>query len=328
MTNLLVPVNQYFVQTDSRTSHADRMCFSSTMAMGIKYLWPSSLSGSNADDDYLRTVLKYGDTTSATAQVLAAAAYQVKATFHKNGNLRALKDRLAAGLPVPVGFLHHGPASNPRGGGHWVLLIGMTDTHGIFHDPYGELDNVNGGYPRRGVGGNKVSYSWKNWLPRWEVDGPGSGWFMDLRKVEETKPKPVVEPFENTWKGVKAAAARLGATYPEVVAAQWALESGWGKHTSGKNNFFGIKGTPGTTTTTKEFLNGKWVTISDTFKDYDTPVACINDLITLWYKDYKGFRGVNRAANWEKCCQLLRKEGYATDPNYPDLLIRLILENN
>ena len=36
----------------------------------------------------------------------------------------------------------------------------------------------------------------------------------------------------NSWDGVIGAAKRAGAKYPECVAAQWALESGWGKHTS------------------------------------------------------------------------------------------------
>jgi hypothetical protein len=329
MTDILLPVNQYYLQTDSRTAHADRMCFASSMAMGIKYLWPQSLLGSNADDDYLRTVLKYGDTTNASAQIRAAADYNVRATFHRNGSLQSLRDRLASGLPVPVGFLHHGPASAPRGGGHWALLIGLTETHGIFHDPYGELDNVNGGYPRRGVGGRAVRYTLRNWLPRWEVEGRGTGWFMDLRRIEVAQPKPVSEVrYAANWKAVEAVARQEGATWPQVVAAQWALESGRGKFLSGKNNFFGIKGSPGTSKETKEFLNGKWLTITDTFKDYPTPEACIKDLIRLWYEDYRGFKGVNRATSWEECCRLLQKEGYATDPTYPQKLIKLIKENS
>ena len=329
MTDTILNVPQYYPQTDSRTSHADRMCFSSSCAMAIKYLWPQALSGSNADDDYLRTVLKYGDTTNPAAQVRAAADYNVRAVFHRNGSPQSLRDRLKAGLPVPVGFLHQGPASAPRGGGHWVLVIGLTDTHVIVHDPYGELDNVNGGYPRRGVGGKAVRYSLKNWLPRWEVEGKGTGWFMDVRRVEAT-PKPVAQKarYEASWKAVERVASDCGAKWPQVVAAQWALESGWGKFPSGKNNFFGIKGSPGTTKETKEFLNGKWVTIKDTFKDYNTPEECIQHLITLWYADYKGYEGVNRATSWEECCRLLQREGYATDPTYPQKLIKLIKEHS
>ena len=328
MTDIILNVPQYYLQVDSRTAHADRMCFSSSMAMAIKYLWPQALLGFNADDDYLRTVLKYGDTTNPTAQVRAAADYNVRAVFHRNGSLQSLRDRLSAGLPVPVGFLHQGPASAPRGGGHWVLVVGLTDTHVVVHDPYGELDNVNGGYPQRGKGGREERYSLKNWLPRWEVEGKGTGWFMDVRRVQVTpKPAPQKPKYETSWKAVERVAGDCGATWPQVVAAQWALESGWGKHVSGKFNFFGIKGTPGTSKETKEFLNGKWVTITDTFKDYPTPETCIEDLIRLWYKDYKGFKGVNRAASWEECCQLLQREGYATDPTYPQKLSKLILEH-
>jgi hypothetical protein len=326
--DIILNVGQYYLQLDSRTAHADRMCFSSTMAMAIKYLWPQALLGSNADDDYLRTVLKYGDTTNPAAQVRAASDYNVRAVFHRNGSLQSLRDRLYGGLPVPVGFLHQGPASAPRGGGHWVLVIGITDTHVVIHDPYGELDNVNGGYPRRGVGGKAVRYSLKNWLPRWEVEGKGTGWFMDVRRVEVAA-KPIAQKprYEASWKAVERIAGDCGAKWPQVVAAQWALESGWGKHVSGKFNFFGIKGTPGTSHETKEFLNGRWVTITDTFKDYQTPEACIEDLIRLWYKDYKGFKGVNRATSWEECCKLLQREGYATDPTYPQKLITLIKQN-
>lgn len=321
----VLKVSQYYLQTDSATKHGDRMCFSSTMAMAIKYLKPKALLGSNADDDYLRTVLKFGDTTQFTSQVRAASEYDVKATFYKNGTRSILEKELSAGYPVPCGILHHGPAHAPKGGGHWLLVIGLTDTHVICHDPYGELDNANGGYPQPGKGGKSVAYTWKNWSKRWMVEGNGSGWYITVRDAAP-QPKPVI--FSNTWNGVKQAAAAAGAKWPEVVAAQWALESGFGKHTSGKNNFFGIKGTPGTTKTTSEFLSGKWVTIKDTFKDYDTPQACIEHLVSLWYKDYKDYKGVNRALSAEECCRLLQKEGYATDPTYPQKLITLIKENN
>ena len=43
-----------------------------------------------------------------------------------------------------------------------------------------------------------------------------------------------MKAFPNTWEGIEGAAKEAGAKFPEVVAAQWALESGYGKHTSGK----------------------------------------------------------------------------------------------
>lgn len=326
---LFVEVPQYYLQVDSRTAHADRMCFSSTIAMAIKFLKPKALLGSNADDDYLRTVLRYGDTTFVAAQQKAIRDYGLDSRFTTKASFGDLQRILSEGRPVPVPFLHHGPPSTPFGGGHWVLLTGLTETHARFHDPYGELDNVNGGYPRPGVGGKNVLYTLRNWLPRWNHGG--QAWLLDVFDPAPTPNAPEIAQvpgYNADWASVRAIARHFGAKFPQAVAAQWAIESGFGEHQSGKNNFFGIKGTPGTTKSTREFLNGKWVTISDTFKDYPSPQANIEDLIRLWYKDYRGFLGVNRASSWEECCELLRKEGYATDPSYVDKLKTIIKQQN
>ena len=327
---VLLDVKQYYPQTDSATGHGDRMCFSSTCAMAIKFLRPDALKGSNADDDYLRTVLKYGDTTSSTSQIKACQQYGVLASFYQKGTKQSLLNELKAGYPVAVGILHKGHVSNPVGGGHWMLLIGDDGTNGIFHDPYGEMDNVNGGYVKVGSGGKEVKYSWKNWLQRWEVEGSGTGWFMTFRPVQQTRPAAVkAQPIalvDNTWKGVIAAATQAGAKYPEVVAAQWVLESGYGKHTSGKNNYFGLKG-EGSERETKEFINGQWITIRAGFIDFPDLQTCVSYLVDRWYRDYKNYKGVNRAVSREDCARLLQKEGYATDPSYPEKLIRLMSEN-
>ena len=301
------------------------MCFSSTCAMAVKYLRPDALKGSNADDDYLRTVLKYGDTTVSTSQVKACQQYGVFATFYQKGTKQALINELKAGYPVAVGILHKGHASNPVGGGHWMLLIGDDGEHGIFHDPYGEMDNVNGGYVTIGSGGKDVSYSWHNWLKRWEVEGKGTGWFMTFRPMSP-QPKAVAA---NTWAGVMTAAKLAGAKFPQVVAAQWALESGYGKHTSGKNNYFGIKGKDGegTLVSTTEFVGGMEIKVDAWFKDYPSLFECVQDLVNKWYRDYKNYKGVNRASSAEECARLLVVEKYATDPAYADKLIRILREH-
>ena len=300
------------------------MCFSSTCAMAIKYLRPDALKGSNADDDYLRTVLKYGDTTLSTSQIKACQQYGVFASFYQKGTKQALLNELKAGFPVAVGILHKGHVSNPVGGGHWMLLIGDDGEHGIFHDPYGEMDNVNGGYVKVGSGGKEVEYTWHNWLKRWEVEGKGTGWFMTFRPTNTPQP---AAPVANTWKGVIAAASKAGAKFPQVVAAQWALESGYGKHTSGKNNFFGLKG-EGSERETKEFINGQWVTIKAGFIDFPDLQTCVTYLVDRWYRDYQRFKGVNRASSAEECARLLVVEKYATDPAYADKLIRILREND
>jgi len=317
---VLLQVKQYYPQTDSATGHGDRMCFSSTCAMAIKYLCPDALKGSNADDDYLRTVLKYGDTTEYKSHIKACQQYGILATFYQKGTKQALINELKNGYPVATGILHKGPATAPRGGGHWMLLIGDDGERGVFHDPYGEMDNVNGGYVTIGSNGSSVRYSWKNWLKRWEVEGSGTGWFMTFRPVNTPQS---IASVANTWEGVITAASKAGAKFPEVVAAQWALESGWGKHTSGTNNYFGLKGS-GTDHETKEFIDGKWITITAGFINFPDLQSCVSYLVQRWYKDYKNYKGVNRATSIEECCQLLVKEGYATDPNYSSKLVNII----
>lgn len=131
--------------------------------------------------------------------------------------------------------------------------------------------------------------------------------------------------FENSWDGVKAAATASGALYPDLVAAQWALESGWGKSTSGKNNYFGIKG-PGTLATTQEVINGKTITIQDEFIDFRSLGECVEYLVDRWHRDWKEYKGTNNAKNRDDAARWLVKENYATDPAYAEKLIKLMNE--
>jgi hypothetical protein len=126
-----------------------------------------------------------------------------------------------------------------------------------------------------------------------------------------------------TWDVVVKTAKEAGAKFPECVAAQWALESGWGQHTSGKNNYFGLKGS-GSTVETKEFINGQWITIKAGFIDFPDLQTCVSYLVDRWYKDYGHFKGVNRATSRNECARLLVKEGYATDPDYATKLIQIM----
>ena len=137
-----------------------------------------------------------------------------------------------------------------------------------------------------------------------------------------TKPKPVVNN-DNNWDGIYAAAKKAGAKFPECVCAQWALESGWGKHFSGTWNAFGLKGS-GSTVSTQEFINGQWITIKAGFLDFPDLATCVTYLVDRWYKDFGRFKGVNRAQSRNECCELLVKEGYATDPNYSTKLIQIL----
>ena len=159
-----------------------------------------------------------------------------------------------------------------------------------------------------------------------------SEWIQTWRDpaIEEDPEVPIVLPGKeppNSWGGIQAAARKAGAKFPEVVAAQWALESAWGSHTSGEFNVFGIKAAgnePYTTCTTWEHYDGKNVTIEAKFKDFDSIQDCVNQLVEQWYFDYKSYKGVNRAETVEECCKLLVQEGYATDVHYASKLMRII----
>jgi len=161
-----------------------------------------------------------------------------------------------------------------------------------------------------------------DWLQEQLTDEQLDGFASRYRKKEESR-EPAKESFSNTWEGIYAAAQRAGAKFPACVAAQWALESDWGQHTSGKNNFFGLKGS-GSIVDTQEFIDGKWITIKAGFIDFPDLYTCVTYLVERWYKDYSRYKGVNRASNRNECAKLLVSEGYATDLTYSEKLIKIM----
>ena len=170
---------KYFPQRDSATTHAHRMCFSSSCAMMADYVNPNAIQVSEQEDDYYMKnyVFRYGDTTDSSAQIKALRELKVNATFRQNLSQAGIESQINKGIPVPVGILHHGHVSAPKGGGHWVCIIGYDKAAGqyIVHDPYGELDLVNGGY-YGSTNGASMRYSYANFNKRWMVDGMGTGW--------------------------------------------------------------------------------------------------------------------------------------------------------
>ena len=168
---------KYFPQRDSATTHAHRMCFSSSCAMAADYVKPSAIQVSEQEDDYYMRnyVFRHGDTTEAPAQIAALRDLGIKATFRQNLDEKDVKAQIDKNIPVPLGILHHGHVSAPRGGGHWVCLIGYDDAaqQYIVHDPYGELDLTNGGY-YGSTNGSKMRYSYKNFDKRWMANADGS----------------------------------------------------------------------------------------------------------------------------------------------------------
>lgn len=116
---------------------------------------------------------------------------------------------------------------------------------------------------------------------------------------------------------------------PSLTIAQAILESGWGKSGLAKNsnNLFGIKAGSSWKAAkrlypTKEFLNGKWVTVQAFFREYSTFKGSIKDHNDLLLRPR--YKKVISSTNYKEACHEIWKAGYATDPNYPKLLISII----
>lgn len=132
------------------------------------------------------------------------------------------------------------------------------------------------------------------------------------------------------WNWVVDQARKAGAQYPELIAAQFMLESGRGLNVSGTHNYFGLKTTAtdpeSTWLETSEWKDGKWVRVMAPFKNFDSPEAAIKYLSRLWYKDFGAYKGANNAQDINGAIQVLVNGGYATDPEYAEKLLKILQE--
>jgi len=165
----------YQSQNDNASGTGYRECFSSSCAMVAMYYGKVV-----SDDAYNLIRQRYGDSTDAQAQIRALRSLGLEANFVSNGTTCDIRQAIDAGRPVPVGWLHKGHVSAPRGGGHYSVIIGYTKDAWIVHDPNGPAKLVPGGY-ENSFNGASQSYSFKDFNPRWIVEGEGSGWLMDIR---------------------------------------------------------------------------------------------------------------------------------------------------
>jgi|GEM_PF-1530691 murein L,D-transpeptidase YcbB/YkuD len=116
-----------------------------------------------------------------------------------------------------------------------------------------------------------------------------------------------------------------------LTIAQAILESGWGSSAPG-NNLFGIKWTAGCgyarqVRATKEYINGRWESIDAEFRVYASLSDSVYDHACFLVNNsrYHNLLGVT---NYITACNLIKQDGYATDPNYPSQLIEIIQANN
>jgi flagellum-specific peptidoglycan hydrolase FlgJ len=132
--------------------------------------------------------------------------------------------------------------------------------------------------------------------------------------------------YDKAYTTLLSEAQKAGVKNPEAIAklgaAQTSLETGYGKSLAGGNNYFGIKDFSGKNQkqATKEFINGKWVTINDSFRSYGSMEESAADYIRFLQKN-KRYAGVLNANSAEEAIMAQGKTGYATDPRYAQKLM-------
>ena len=126
---------------------------------------------------------------------------------------------------------------------------------------------------------------------------------------------------------------------PSLTGAQAALESGWGSSKLSKppyNNNFGIKaGADWTgrtvTMSTQEWVGGRYITINDSFRAYDSLSDSVKDHAAFFTNTpwrTQNYRNVVGERDYKRVAQAVSSAGYATDPSYASKIIRIIEENN
>ena len=142
---------QYYSQRDNYTQ-PNRTCNSSSNAMYLNWLMQTTHHiGLSGDNEYLRKVLSYGDSTHHDIQTKVIKEYGYSTKWMTDHDLPFVKDLLITGLPVVCNILHRGTIQNPHGG-HVIMLIAYNSNSNILiaHDPYGTLasnySNHNGAY--------------------------------------------------------------------------------------------------------------------------------------------------------------------------------------
>jgi flagellar protein FlgJ len=147
----------------------------------------------------------------------------------------------------------------------------------------------------------------------------------DLSSLESSfdTPKDFVTAITESAKQVQA---KLKIPF-EVVIAQAALETGWGKKViktnagESSNNLFNIKADSRwsgdkTSIETLEFEQGAMVKKREPFRVYDSIAESVNDYVKFLSSNERYKPALEQTSNVEQFLHSLQSAGYATDPNY------------
>ncbi|KAF0804088.1 peptidoglycan hydrolase [Alcanivorax xiamenensis] len=142
------------------------------------------------------------------------------------------------------------------------------------------------------------------------------------------------EAFLQRLSGPAGEASERSGLPRELLLAQAALETGWGRHRihtaegADSHNLFGIKagtGWRGNTTDiiTHEYVDGEKVRQVDRFRVYDSYADAFADHGRLLTENPR-YAGVMSAPDAHSAARALQASGYATDPAYAEKLIAVM----
>jgi flagellar protein FlgJ len=136
----------------------------------------------------------------------------------------------------------------------------------------------------------------------------------------------------------RAAAAELGLD-ADILVAQAALETGWGRHTitdragSSTFNYFGIKAGgswngAAVDVPTLEFINGRPVKINARFRAYPNSEAAFEDYVAFVSEQPRYAPALRHGGDPAKYIIGLADAGYATDPRYAEKILAIAKQMN
>jgi len=154
------------------------------------------------------------------------------------------------------------------------------------------------------------------------------------RQPDDWTPSSPKEFVKKLWPHAKRAADELGAR-PEMLLAQAALETGWGKHmirsTDGSNSFnlFGIKASADwqgarATTETIEFRDGLMRRERAQFRAYASADESFSDYVDFLKRNPRYRDALRQADDAPAFTRALSEAGYATDPDYSSKINRIM----
>jgi type VI secretion system secreted protein VgrG len=151
--------------------------------------------------------------------------------------------------------------------------------------------------------------------------------YSTLLRRSQSQSTPHVAAFIEKYSAVAQATAKKWKIPASVLLAQAAQESGWGAHAK-DNAFFGIKGKShtgkSTSFRTSEFVNGKKISITDSFRAYRDFSESADDYGRFLTENPRYKSCFKQGINAEQFVHELSAAGYATDPRYAEKIIAII----